>query len=292
MLGIDYFYTSHSSPYSLGCNNTCWNWHFLILDGITKYLDFFTLGCPFPGPTFWKPSGLVLFLVVGFFGRSLIKVYFIFSSHSFKYHANMSPLMCGFRGRHLVINSSYHTCISFIFSPLPYNTTYLFWLAISYGCPFFTMLVWSYHWWSRYPFMLAPLWEWTYSSSQYTLRYYYNYCFGEWSTCLEGGLLTFTSPHLTTNGYPYHQKWLLNLDGRHHYWFDSHIYGATNIYDDNTCNDDGCSREDTIICWTNEPHVMISFPLLLKRVDVFILVLIYFWPLVHKPLSHVINDFL
>jgi hypothetical protein len=166
MLGIDCFYTCHSSPYSSRCNNTCWNWHFPILNDIMKYPNPFTLGCPFLGPTFWKPNGFVLFLVVGFFSRSLIKVYFIFSRHFFKYHTNRSPFMCGLRGRHLVIISSYHTCILFILSPLLYNIMYLFWLALSYGCPSFTMLVWSYHWQSKYPFMFVPLWEWTYISPQ------------------------------------------------------------------------------------------------------------------------------
>jgi len=35
----------------------------------------------------------------------------------------------------------------------------------------------------------------------------------------------------------------------------------------------------------SEHHVMTSFPLLLKPMGVFILVLIYFWLLVHKPIS-------
>jgi hypothetical protein len=33
-------------------------------------------------------------------------------------------------------------------------------------------------------------------------------------------------------------------------------------------------------------------PLLLRHMDVFILILIHFLPLVHRPLSHVINDVL
>ncbi len=61
-----------------------------------------------------------------------------------------------FKGRCLVINSSYHTCILFIFNPFLYNTTYMYWLATSYDCSSFTMLVWSYHWWSKYPFVSVP----------------------------------------------------------------------------------------------------------------------------------------
>jgi len=50
------------------------------------------------------------------------------------------------------------------------------------------------------------------------------------------------------NGYPYHQRWPSDHDGRHHCWFHSHKYGVANI-NDNTCNNDGCLGEDTIICW-------------------------------------------
>jgi hypothetical protein len=42
--------------------------------------------------------------------------------------------LCGSRGKRLVINSSYHTCILFIFNPLLYNMTYSSWLATSYNC--------------------------------------------------------------------------------------------------------------------------------------------------------------
>jgi hypothetical protein len=34
-------------------------------------------------------------------------------------------------------------------------------------------------------------------------------------------------------------------------WLNSHKYGAINIDDDNTYNDDGSSGEDTILCQTN-----------------------------------------
>jgi hypothetical protein len=70
-----------------------------------------------------------------------------------------------------------------------------------------------------------------------------------------------------------------------------HWYGATSINDDNTCNDDGYSREKhnpTL----NEHQMMISFPLLLRCMGIFIIVLIHFLPLVHKPLSSVIIGFL
>jgi hypothetical protein len=150
----------------------------------------------------------------------------------------------GFRFR---FNSSYHTYISFILSPLSYNITYSPWLATSYNHPFFTVLVWSYHWQFTYAFAMMPLWEWTYNNPRHTSRYYYNYCLGKWNMCSKGGLPPFPSPHPMTNGYPYHKRRLLNFDGHCHCWINSHKYGSTNIDDNNTCSDDGSSREDMII---------------------------------------------
>jgi hypothetical protein len=181
----------------------------------------------------------------------MIKSCFAFRKHSCKFHVNMSPLMCGSRGRRLVINLSYHTYISFIFIPFPYNTTHLVGLATFYNCPSFMMLMWSYHWWSGYPFISMPMWEWTYYRTQYTLRYSCNSWFGEWNTYSKGGLPPFPLLHLTMNGYHYHQGWLLNLDGCHHYWPNLHKYGATNINDNRTCSNDDYLRKNTIIHWTS-----------------------------------------
>jgi hypothetical protein len=118
--------------------------------------------CVFSHPTLWEPSDSVLPLVASFFGGSVTRVGVCFPSsrHFFGYHASTFSLMCGSRGKCLVINSSYHTNTSFIISPLFYNTTYLFWLATSYNCTPFMVSMWSYHWQSRYPFALVPLWEW------------------------------------------------------------------------------------------------------------------------------------
>jgi hypothetical protein len=116
----------------------------------------------------------------------------------------------------------------------------------------------------------VPLWEWIYNNPRHTSIYYRNYCFGERNTCSKGGLPPFPSPHPMTNGYLYHKKWLLDFDGRCHYWPDSHRYGSMSIDDDNTCNDDGCSGEDIIICqmntrwWLHSPRYwdiwVFSFP--------------------------------
>ncbi len=53
---------------------------------------------------------LVLSLVAGFFSELLTwaKKYFVSNRCFFKYHVGMFPLMCGSKGKCLVINSSYH----------------------------------------------------------------------------------------------------------------------------------------------------------------------------------------
>jgi len=118
------------------------------LDNTTRCVSHVTPSCSFWGPTLWKLNGLVLPPVAGFFGGLLTWIRFCFTLNkcSFGYHTNTSLLMCGSRGRCLVINLSYHTKISFIINSLSYNITYLSWLATSYSCPPFMVLVWSYHW--------------------------------------------------------------------------------------------------------------------------------------------------
>ncbi len=130
-----------------------------VLNCITRYSSPVTLCCLLLGSTFWEPSGLIYSLVISFFGKlptwTIICV--IFNRHSFKYHVSMFPFMCTFKGKSFVISLSYHTYISFILSPLPSNITYPSWLATSYSCPSFIVLMWSYHWWSKYPFVLVPM---------------------------------------------------------------------------------------------------------------------------------------
>jgi hypothetical protein len=143
-----------------------WDWYFLFLDDIMKYTSHVILSCPLSCPTFWEVSGLVLSPITGFFSGlpTWAGINITFSRRFFKYHANMSLFICRSRGKHLVISSSYHTCISSIFNPLPYNTMYPSCLATSYGCPFVIVLVWSCHWRFKYPFALVPLRGWTYMS--------------------------------------------------------------------------------------------------------------------------------
>jgi hypothetical protein len=62
------------SPYSFRCNNTCWDWHFLILDNITRCPSYVTPSCSFLGPTFGKLNGLVLSLGISFFSRLFTQI--------------------------------------------------------------------------------------------------------------------------------------------------------------------------------------------------------------------------
>ncbi len=218
------------------CSNTCWNQHFPVPNGTMKCLNHVTLGCSLSCPTFWEISGFVLPNCI-VFGESFTRTWvcFLFNRCSFGYCVNMSLLMCGSKGRHLVISSSYHTIFLSIIGSCFYITTYLSWLATSYSCTPFTMSMWSYHWWSKYPFALVPLWEWTYNNPWHTLGYCCSYCFGERNTCSKGGLTPFFSPHSMTSEHFYYQRWLPYLDVHCHYWPHSHKYGARNIDDDNTC---------------------------------------------------------
>ncbi len=102
-----------------------------------------------------------------------------------------------------------------------------------------------------YPFDSMHLQEWMYNNPWRTLGYYCNYCFGEWSTCLEGGLPPFSLSYPTTSAYHYHQRQFSNFDGCCHCWPDSHKYGSTSINNANTCSDDACSWKNTIIRWTS-----------------------------------------
>jgi hypothetical protein len=179
------------------------------------------------------------------------KVCFPSNRRSFGYHTSTYLLMYKSRGRHLVINLSYHTNISFSINSLSYNIMYLSWFNTSHNFPSFIMLVWSYFWWFRYPFVSVLLWEWTYSNPLHISRYYCSYYFRKQSTCSEGGLSPSPSSHPTTSGYFYYQKWFSYFHGPCHCWSDLHKYGAMNINDYNTCSNDGCLGEDMILHQTN-----------------------------------------
>jgi hypothetical protein len=126
-------------------------WHYKILE--LYYTKLFTFRSHL-----MKANDSMLSSIAGFFSWSptWTKVCFNFSKRSLKYHVSTFLLVCGFKGRCLVINLSYHTYILFIFNPFFYITSYMSWLATSYDCSSFTMLMWSYHWWSKYPFVSVP----------------------------------------------------------------------------------------------------------------------------------------
>jgi hypothetical protein len=64
---------------------------------------------------------------MGFFGKlpTQAKVLHTSNIHSLRYHANTSLFMHESKGKRLVISSSYLTCISFIFNPLPYSILHI-----------------------------------------------------------------------------------------------------------------------------------------------------------------------
>jgi len=96
-------------PYFSQCSNTCWNWHFPVLDGTTRCSNHVTQRCLLSCPTLWKLNGSSLPLVASFFCGSLTRttICFPFSRHYFGYHTSTSLLMCESKGRCLVISSSY-----------------------------------------------------------------------------------------------------------------------------------------------------------------------------------------
>jgi hypothetical protein len=114
---------------------------------------------------FWKRlhDTIVFSFTCYFYGPfAQSEVCHIFSRCSFKCHVITSPILCKFSYECLVISSSYHTYISFIFNSLPYNVIYLLWLVISYSYTFFTLSMWTYHRWFGYPLMFEmPVREWT-----------------------------------------------------------------------------------------------------------------------------------
>ncbi len=248
-------------------------------------------GCSLSCPTFGEPSGSILLLVASFFGGSLtwVGVWLSSSGRSFKYHVSMSLFMCESKGMHLVISSSYHTNISF--GPLSYNIMYPSWLATSYNCSPSTMSMWSYHWRSKYPFHSLPLWEWTYSSPRYTSKYCCNYWFWKAKHMFKGRSPTFS---LTTPN----NKWILLLPKMIFilWWTLSLLTQLAQIW----CNEHRWKQhmqQQWLLKRKHHPmpiehQTMTSFPLLLRCMGVFILVLIHSWSLVHRSLLCVINSFL
>lgn len=92
-----------------------------------------------------------------------------------------------------------------------YSISYLYWYITSYICASFMILMWSYHWWFMYLFIMLFMWEWTHYNSWYVLKYCCNYCNKKWNSHIEKCFSPFLLPHIETNGYCHHQKWSLNF---------------------------------------------------------------------------------
>jgi len=119
--------------------------------------------------------------------------------------------MCRSNNKSMIISSSWHPFISLVFHPFSYNILYLFWYTTSYSCTFFMMLMWSYHRWFEYPFVMLPVREWAHYSPWYASKYRYNYHIEEWSSCTKRGFLPFSLPHMEMSKCCHHQKQFSNI---------------------------------------------------------------------------------
>jgi len=86
----------------------------------------------------------------------------------------------------------------FILCPFFYIILYLSRYTTSYNCTSFTMLIWSYHWWFGYPFIMLPMREWVHCNPWYVSRYPCNYCIEKWSPHTKRGFSPFPPPHTKT----------------------------------------------------------------------------------------------
>jgi len=70
---------------------------------------------------------------------------------------------------------------------------------------------------------------------------------GEWSSCIESDVSPFLLSYAEMSEYCHHQRWFSNLGKHRHCQFDSYRFGATCFDDDNTCNNDCCLKQNTIL---------------------------------------------
>jgi hypothetical protein len=132
-----------------------------------------------------RSSGTILSSSSFFFDgpTTRAKVYFTSSKCSFRCCVNMSPFLCKSCNMGIVINSSYHSFISFVLCLFSYNIWYSFQYITSYNYASFTMLTWSYHRWIGYSFAVLFMLEWMHYRPRYISRYCCSYPVGEWSSC-------------------------------------------------------------------------------------------------------------
>ncbi len=105
----------------------------------------------FQVPPLLKDLKYVTFLFMNFCDKppTWIRICHTSNRCSFGHHVNMSLILC-------ISNCVvFHTYISFVFCSFPFSVPYPPWLATSYSCTFFTLLVWTYHWWFGYPLVLV-----------------------------------------------------------------------------------------------------------------------------------------
>ncbi len=137
---------------------TCWYQHFFLPAGNLKYSNYITPCFLFSSPPPpLKDLKYVISLFMNFCDKppTCIKICHTSNRCSFGHHASMYPFLCTSNCGCLVISLSYHTYISFVFYSFPFSVPYPPWFATSYSCTFFTLLVWTYHWWFGYPLVLV-----------------------------------------------------------------------------------------------------------------------------------------
>jgi hypothetical protein len=91
-----------------------------------------------------------------------------------------------------------------------FSTYFLITIRIHIGISYptfahlFMMLVWSYHWWFIYPFVMLLIWEWTHYNSWYN-------CNKKMKLTYKQRFRIFSLPYMEMNGYYHHRKWYWTL---------------------------------------------------------------------------------
>jgi hypothetical protein len=176
------------------------------------------------------------------------KICHTFSRCSFKCHTSTSPILCKFNYECLIISLSYHTCISSFLNSFLYDIMYLLWLVISYSCTFFTLSMWTYHWWFGYPFMSKVLVQkWTHYTFD-TFRDTITTIALKIGTHIPNrGFPPFPLSHLTSSQYSYHETQNLDINGCCHSLSYLLEYGILCIIHNNACNDSCYLWKDKIM---------------------------------------------
>jgi hypothetical protein len=174
MFGSNCFCTYHLFPigwsFFFQWSDTWRNQHFSLPFGTTP-------SCLFSCPPLLESYGTIVSSLASFFNKlPMWRVFHIFRC-SLGHHMGNSSILCKSIHERLVISPSYHIYILFVIGLLLYNVMYPYWLATSYSCTFFMLLVWTYHWWFKCPFVLVHVQEWAHYSPRYSSRYHCNYYF-------------------------------------------------------------------------------------------------------------------